>query len=91
MKYIVITIKSHIEIIFSELEMTCCNCKYGHLETDGKWHCWGEKKHQKYLLPIHVNLGGKMIRKILARFKECRHLCCFCKYHKQCDISWWKR
>lgn len=44
MKYIVITIKSPIEIIFSELEMTCCNCKYGHLETDGKWHCCGEKE-----------------------------------------------
>lgn len=44
MKYLVITIESPIEIIFSELEMTCCNCKYGHLETDRKWHCWGEKE-----------------------------------------------
>ena len=35
-------------------------------------------------------LGDNMVKRILKRIKECRHLCCFCKYHKICDISWYK-
>lgn len=33
----------------------------------------------------------KMLKRIIERFKECRLLCCFCKYRKLCEISWWKR
>lgn len=25
-------------------EMSCLNCRYSHVEVDGKYHCWGDKE-----------------------------------------------
>lgn len=44
MKYLVrLKTKTENDVFVLEAEeMSCLNCRYSHIEVDGKYHCWGD-------------------------------------------------